>query len=709
MEIEVIRMFGNSSTKNTKLYKAEARSFYPRLRAISRSLWILCFVLLFAPMAAAQSPDPTPAPANGNVADANALTNLVMVAGNLIPRVQEAVESPLIQGLENLAFWIAVIVMMFSFARLFRENDGATKDLFWWLFRLAIVFTLFGTGRAVINTWGEIGYDIVNVTEFRKTLWDAEIEFNTNYEKFTEGMFLVKSTNVTDAVAALTTDDVNLRNITNAAANPSAWSLPNIFIGVTIARAVLQFSQLFLALLSGLIMIALRLFAPFAIALAVDRNLAQRISYPFAWSAAVFTMVTPLVSHILGFVVYKVGDMALSIIKPESYIFMLGADGSITGDPNVVGPATAACVVLIVLMIVGALLLLASPYISYKMAFGQLFEAVSATAAGWMGALTATGIEIAGITFGSALQRQAGETRIEGQAQAEIARASAIKDASDRQARASQLLGMHSAAASRTQSMGAISGSYEMALQMNASQRQATTGLIEQNLNQQIIGILADRSFGQRQAGIQSSREERDLLIAQGHQNMSTLVHRSLDIPDNLAGGVSKLAGQGPLLPAVGEATKVLTGPMRGYADVSLNNTTTDAKVNSVRIAAQSQFENVESTTKMREYAAGIYSQRATSITNQQAAANNAAALVNRDLAAGGVESAYRKQIQGVAQAYQLNLDANQMNLSGALKAAEIMRSSGMKAVRLDQMSQIVSTLSRDLARRTEMAMTLRY
>jgi hypothetical protein len=65
--------------------------------------------------------------------------------------------------------------------------------------------------------------------------------------------------------------------------------------------------------------------------------------------------------------------------------------------------------------------------------------------------------------------------------------------------------------------------------------------------------------------------------------------------------------------------------------------------------------------------------------------------------------------VQGVTQAYQLNLEANQINLGGALKAAEIMRSSGMKAVKLDQMSQIVSTLSRNLARRTEMAMSLRY
>jgi hypothetical protein len=72
---------------------------------------------------------------------------------------------------------------------------------------------------------------------------DAEIEFNTSYEKFTEGMFLVKATNATDAIAALMTDDVNLRNIANAASNPSAWSLPNIFIGVTIGRAILQFTD----------------------------------------------------------------------------------------------------------------------------------------------------------------------------------------------------------------------------------------------------------------------------------------------------------------------------------------------------------------------------------------------------------------------------------------------------------------------------------
>jgi hypothetical protein len=663
-----------------------------------------------APTVMAQAPTPSPAPVSDNgLANADALTNLVIVAGNVIPRIQQAIESPLVKGLENLAFWIAVIVMLFSFARLFRENDGATKDLFWWCFRLAIIFTLFGSGRTIINTWSQIGYDIVNVTEFRKVLWDAEIEFNTNYEKFTEGMFLIKSTNAEEAIAALTTDDINLRNITSVA-NPSAWSLPNIFMGVTIARAILQFSHIFLALLGAFITIALRLFAPFAIALAIDRNLAQRISYPFTWSAGVFTMVTPLVSHILSFIVYQVGNMALGIIKPESLIFSLGVDGSIYGDPNVVGPATAACVVLIVLMIISSLLLLASPYISYKLAFGQIFEAVSATASGWLGALTATGIEIAGITFGSALQRQASETRIEGQALAEIERAKAAKGAGDFQAAAQQLLGMHSAAANKIQSLKAIEGNYAMARQLNEAQREATTGLIEQSRQQQITGINADRGFGQRQAGIQVGREERDLRISQAQQNTSTVAHRALDNIDSLSRGISRLGGDSaPLLPALGDATRIVTGTTRGGVDIFLNNTTTDARVSSVRIAGQSQVENYEFTARMREIAADNYAGKATIIANQQASANNAAAHVNRDIAAGGVESAYRKQIQGVTQAYQLNLDANQLNLSGALKAAEILRDSGMKAVKLDQMSQIVSTLSRDMARRTETSMSLRY
>src|SRR5262245_20525329 len=224
---------------------------------------IATLMLCFAQIAQAQpqnggQPAPSPSPVSGNEAASPAtdpLISLVLVAGNLIPKLQDAIESPLVKGLENLAFWIAVVVMMASFARLFRENDGASKDLFWWCFRLAIIFTLFGNGRAIISTASQIGYDIINVTEFRRVFWDAELEFNTNYEKFAEGMFIVKSVkNPDEAIGALTSENTNFRDITRLL-DVSSWNLSNVFIGVTIARFLLEFAQIFLAILSAMLVI----------------------------------------------------------------------------------------------------------------------------------------------------------------------------------------------------------------------------------------------------------------------------------------------------------------------------------------------------------------------------------------------------------------------------------------------------------------------
>src|SRR5262245_43745243 len=462
-------------------------------------------------------PGPTPLPAAGSGSISSAtdpLVSLVLVAENLIPKLQDAIESPLVSSLENLAFWIAVIVMMLSFARLFRENDGASRDLFWWCFRLAIIFTLFGSGRTIINAASQIGYDIVNVTEFRRIFWNAELEFNTNYEKFTEGMFIVKSVkNPEEVIGALASENANFRDITKML-DVSSWNLSNVFIGVTIGRFLLEFAQIFLAILSALLAIGLRLFAPFAIAVAIDRNLAQRISYPFAWSAAVFTLITPLVSHIIGLAVYTAGNLAFKIISPEMGIFTLDANGVITGDPARITQAVYACVMLIVMMALSALLLLASPYISYKLAFGQVFEAISTTASGWLGAFAATGLEIFGLRYGTALQRQAGEARIEGQYQAEVARALAGRDSGNVLSRAQQILGLHSATANRSQALGAIAGGYAMSARMAEAQRQTTLGLLEQGKVQQITGLQADRIFGKQQVNITTLREENDLRLS---------------------------------------------------------------------------------------------------------------------------------------------------------------------------------------------------
>ncbi len=649
-------------------------------------------------------------PQETNTSGADPLIGLVLAAEKLIPTLQSAIESPLLKSLENLAFWLAVIVMMASFARLFRENDGASRDLFWWCFRLAIIFTLFGNGKTILDAAGQIGYDIVNVTEFRKVFWDAELEFNANYEKFTEGMFLVRSVkNPEEVIGAIASENANFRDITKML-DVSSWNLSNVFIGVTVGRFLLEFAQIFLAILSAVLLIGLRLFAPFAIAVAIDRNLAQRISYPFAWSAVVFTLITPLVSHILGLAVYATGNLAFRIIGPEAGVFRLDASGAITGDPAMINQAVYACLILITLMVLGALLLLSSPYISYKLAYGQVFEALSTTASGWMGAFAATGLEVAGVKYGTALQRQAGEARIEGQYQAEQARALAIRDAGNLTNRAQQLLGLQSAAASRSQSLGAIAGGYAMSVQATEAQRVASLGLIEQARRQQVTGLLADRSFGEQQTHIGMRREENDLRIAQTERGTSIVSSRAMDIAEGAAGTMGAIEAPSlSTLSGMRESIKMGAAPARMFNETSINNITADARVENLRRARGEHIENYEFTGQMRIDAAEQYAVNAGRIAEVQSSAMKVAAATQRNVAAGGVERGYRQQLMGVNSAYQLNLEANQANFAGAMKAAELVQASGMKAVKLEQMSQIVTTLSRDLARRTEQALTIRY
>jgi hypothetical protein len=319
-------------------------------------------------------------------------------------------------------------------------------------------------------------------------------------------------------------------------------------------------------------------------------------------------------------------------------------------------------------------------------------------------------LEVLGLKYGTALQRQAGETRIEGQYQAEQARAVYSKDAANLASRSQQILGLHSASSNRSQALGGIAGGYAMSTQMTEAQRNATLELTEQNRRQQVTGLLADRSFGQQQTNIAMRREENDVRLTQRDKNVNTIVNKSMDTLEHGTGAIAGIAGEGlPTVPAFREGTKAITDPFRAYNEIAINNTTTDARVDYLRSARRDHVDNYEFTGQMRIDAAEHYAQESGRIANTQAVGNIAAARSQRDLSAGGVERGYRQQVSGVNAAYQMNLEANQLNFAGAMKAAELIKASGMKAVKLEQMSQIVTTLSRDMARRAELALTMRY
>ena len=125
-------------------------------RSILCILRVIAVISCLSLSALAQTPSPTPSPAPTTPAGSSMpqfFDILIGRTGALIPMLQNELEGPLLPWLENLSWWLAVLVIIFGFARLWRENSGAGADLFWWFGRIAIIFTLRGAAQPSSVNW----------------------------------------------------------------------------------------------------------------------------------------------------------------------------------------------------------------------------------------------------------------------------------------------------------------------------------------------------------------------------------------------------------------------------------------------------------------------------------------------------------------------------------------------------------------------------
>src|SRR5215813_4834103 len=147
----------------------------------------------------AQTPSPTPSPAPAGPAGSSLpqfFDNLIGRAGALIPMLQNEIEGRLLPWLENLSWWLAVLVIIFGFARLWRENAGAGADLFWWFARLGVIFALMGSGPKIIDGMFVMGREIAVGEDGQGALFQLYVKqrgnFDAAYRVFQEGLFTVK-------------------------------------------------------------------------------------------------------------------------------------------------------------------------------------------------------------------------------------------------------------------------------------------------------------------------------------------------------------------------------------------------------------------------------------------------------------------------------------------------------------------------------------
>jgi hypothetical protein len=402
----------------------------------------------------AQTPNPTPPPAPAKPTG-NSLPQffdrLISRAGALIPQLENEIEWPLLPWLENIAWWLAMLIIFFGFARLWRENSGAGADLFWWFGRVAVIFVLAGSGPTIVSKLDLIGQEIAwggsgaSNNVLYRFYNNHRKSFETGYRRFTRGHFTVEPTgeklkprpNGGEAILGVLRDVVASPQGVNKKFETISRDLPLLFLILSFSRGILAFGDLYLLVIGGFLLIAVKLAAPLMIALAIDRNLANKISYPFLWGTIVLTLIWPVVAQLIRAFAYMGGNLAMSLDASD---VVYQWDPQTMGEIMISGAEPFYVVIIaIVIMTIAGLSLWMSPVIAYKVAMGQVYESVSSTVSGWAGALVGAGIELYSSAMAASIANQGERTQIQGQYTGELTRAGAAYEAGKLSALANQI------------------------------------------------------------------------------------------------------------------------------------------------------------------------------------------------------------------------------------------------------------------------------
>ena len=652
---------------------------------------------------------------------------LIGRAGALIPMLQNEIEGPLLPWLENLSWGLAVLVIIFGFARLWRENAGAGADLFWWFGRIAIIFALAGSGPTIVSKLDSIGQEIAwggsgnSDSVLYRFYKNHRNSFEEGYSRFTKGHFTVEPTGEKlkpppgggEAVLGVIRDVVASPKDVNNKFETLSHDMPFLFSVLSFARGILAFGDLYLLALGGFLMIAVRLAAPVMIALAIDRNLANKISYPFLWGTVVLTLIWPVVSQLIRAFAYMGGNLAMSLDASD---VVYQWDPQTMGEIMTSGAEPFYTVILaIVIMTIAGLSLWMSPVIAYKVAMGQVYESVSSTVSGWAGALVGAGIELYSSAIAASISNQAERAQAQGQYLGEMTRAGTAYEAGRINALANRIRGITGIEGNRISSVESIYGGLTRATgainteRLYANDTAAALANLNTNdiwtRNQQTLGDLnAERR--QQSANIETNRAADTQhfiggkiikgtewaggaarsLLSDAQNGKQTLAGRAAGSVIEIGGGVIGLGMQY-------RSIQNRAAGQQSALDEAINTRIINQDKAALSLVQNQEAYLGEMEDANRWRARGLKAAEVAGATWSVAGANRGAAV-----AKGGVN-----------QGYRLDIQANRISYDGAVKAATQVRDASFEAARLRALSAVVSAVGHNLARDAESGLTLRY
>jgi hypothetical protein len=642
------------------------------------------------------TPPPVSPPSGAGLPSAQ-IQKLMDLVRELVPYMRRQIERPLLEKFTFIAMILSSIILLFSFIRVIRENDGASTELYYWFGRAIICMAIFAIAPSVISTLYKIGRTLTIPIE--PMIEEKRTAFNDQYYAFVQGHFIIKDEQnvfVQPAyiepgefgwVGILTDHEsgdgkVNGLKAIESATDMTSWSMPKLFFGLNVARGILQSGEIFLLILSGFIMIGLRLAVPFMVAVAVDKKLAERISYPFIWGTVVFTLIFPIVRDTLIFIAYTIGSFGLSLYDGSAPYSIDARTAQIIKN-NAYDPTLIIIITLVIILINGMMLWL-SPYLAYRIATGQIFEAVSSTASGWMAAIVGSAIEFTGLKAGASLQRQAENTQTQGGYQAEMTRARGSLDAANLGANARQISGHANIEGNRTATLSAIAGG-----------AQTARGMAQSSANFTVAATRAQVADTNRQMWYRANQANAQTSFSQGSESIRIAGDASSSHIQNKGSALGGVPYAGP---AIGSVFSDVGITRRNRANNLANNT-----------FATNTIHNETATANKVQESQFTYRGDMETATQAQLDGNISAINAGAGTAAGGANRGAAIAASGVDKAYSLEVQANQVQFGSTTTAAGQIKDANLEASHLRELSTIISGVARDMDRRIEEGMRQRY
>jgi hypothetical protein len=630
------------------------------------------------------------------------IARLSIRASQLLPYLDYEVLSRLQTWIQGIAVALAVLVLLFGFLRLWRENSGGNSNLVFYFVRSLFFFGLVGSSVWVISQMAATGKELAEGNELQGSgggslLYDfykaQRDSFNESYEKMTLGTFTVQvdgrdftvkpnTTSLGTFVGVLYDSQGTIKDL-DQKLNDSSYTLPTLFDWLTAARTILEAGDFWLLLLGGVLVLIFKAAAPIMMAVAIDQKLAHKVTYPFVWGAAVLTIIWPSVSYFIRALAYLFGNVAMALGDSEPlYVWDYASLYAIKS--NFASPVHTVAIAAFMMTIAGGCLWI-SPYLAYRFSMGQIYEGVSAAMSQFAAMVIGTGVEAYSTTAAAGINQLAQNTQAQGTYDAQTTEARANRESGMLRNQAGFIAGKASALSAAQASAGAAMASARAGVsQAYAMFGSASRGL--EGYNEKLSNYSRDRSVADTnaQSRRQANEANTDSQVGRKEEwskgmNEVPIIGGSADLVRKWDSGVISTLSGGKY------GAMPLTLHQRGYDGARIDYVNS-ANQNATRYATDVNQANRDTGDRMA------------SISIQQGKE-----------AAGAAYAAANTSIGGQRTAQSLNDQATRVEFTGRVSGADINRQAALDSAKLQAISTIISRMGAKLAQDIEKGMEMRY